>query len=279
MYVIWWSLFIRRLVSTLAFDLVYLLVTVSITQRNRLSMSQDSHSEGLNQDESLTKDNHSKLLEAVGILSGSTNQKNIDQKSMEEVLRLRLENVKALGLENLPLTELDLNLLTLEVLQYQTASLSLDILERLSVGEQNGKSLELSLSQQGTLKTLVAILFRWKVTNDTDKFNKPTTSGRKETMQELLKTTTRLLRIMFPDDKPDQTPQTSNRIGTILLHNSVPEILPAMFSLGWLPPGECTEGAYIRASALRILNRCASFIHFPLIKYVLMHTFGRKVSH
>jgi hypothetical protein len=241
-------------------------------------MSQDTYSEDLSRDESLPKDNHSKLLEAVGILSGSTNQKSIDQKSMEEMLRLRLENVKALGLENLLLTEQDLNSLTLEVLQYQTASLSLDILERLSVEEQNGKGLELSLSQQGTLKTLVAILFRWKVTNDTDKFNKTTTSGRKETMQELLKTTTRLLRIMFPDDKPDQTFQTSNRIGTIFLHNSVPEVLPAMFSLGWLPPGECTEGAYIRASTLRILNRWVSFIHFALIKYVLMCTSGRKVS-
>ncbi|CAG8720460.1 5396_t:CDS:2, partial [Acaulospora colombiana] len=162
---------------------------------------------------------------------GSANQKTTDQKSMEEVLRLRLRNVAELGLENLPLTEQDLDSLSPETLQYRTASLSLDILERLSIDEQKGKDLDLSLSQQGTLKTLVAILFRWKVASDTEKFNNSTDSERTGAQHTLVETTTRLLRIIFPDDKEDPAPQKANQIGTILLHNSIPEILPAVFSL------------------------------------------------
>ncbi|PVF99985.1 hypothetical protein CPB86DRAFT_702088 [Serendipita vermifera] len=217
-------------------------------------MSQNLQNDSIGQDEKPNTHDPRNLLEAAGILSGSANQKTTDQKNMEQVLRSRLRNVKELALENLPLTEQDLDSLTLETLQYQTASLSIDILERLSVDEQKGQNLDLSLSQQGLLKTLVAILFRWKVTSDTERFNSYTKSERSEALKKVLKTTMRLLRIIFPDDKEDQASQTPNRIGTILLHNSIPEILPAVFSLGWLPPGECTEGAYIRASTLRILN-------------------------
>ncbi|KAG8805452.1 hypothetical protein FRC19_007872 [Serendipita sp. 401] len=32
-------------------------------------------------------------------------------------------------------------------------------------------------------------------------------------------------------------------------------MLPALFSLGWLPPGQSEDGAYIRASTLKLLAR------------------------
>lgn len=131
---------------------------------------------------------------------------------------------------------------------------------------------DLPVKDQSSIRTLASIVFRWKLSREVEAFNtsKPANPDRYRRLQVLNGSTVTLLHMIFPPsastlvtnvnielsaEQQEKRGSESTAVGTILLHSHALDLLPAAFSLGWLPPGQCQDGAYIRASTLQVLSR------------------------
>jgi len=195
------------------------------------------------------------LLPAAHALTGTLKKQPKGSNVLEDTLRARLMDVKQMDMQFLELTEQLVEEVEADELQYLTGGTALKILQEISIEERRGAVFELSLTDQSALWMLAALVFRWKLSKETEEFNKPTSSSRPRALNRLLQTTLILLRTIFPEEAQPSHGELKNTVGAILIHHHAIEILPSMFCLGWLPPGECEEGPYIRSSTLRLLSR------------------------
>lgn len=196
------------------------------------------------------------LLPATHALTGANNKQPANAKALEDVLRARLMEVQQMKLEFLELTEQDVDIMDIEILQNSTGDVALKILVQISIEEQRGTLYELGLTDQSALRMLAALVFRWKLSKETDLLNTSPKLSWPKALIRLQQTTVTLLRIAFPE-KEGESGDTAltNAVGLTLIKQNVLDMLPATFSIGWLPPGECEEGPCIRALTLRLLSR------------------------
>jgi hypothetical protein len=239
-------------------------------------------------------ENITNLLQAARILAGKQKEDNnagSNKNQLQDVLQTRLKALQELKLGplNSTVTNIDQGVgpdsnLDVKTVEYQTGSFALALLQLLQAAEierlEESKESHFSFSElpvrdQASIRTLASLVFRWKLSREVEALNtsKSTNPRRALHLQVVNQSTMVLLQMMFPpstsastsnvsldispekQDRQDQRGSQSTAIRTILLHSHALDILPAGFSLGWLPPGQCQDGSYIRASTLQILSR------------------------
>jgi hypothetical protein len=235
---------------------LYTSLTVNKSKFNIVEMDNSQQIISLVQDERPQKQAKETFLPAAHALTGTLNKRLNGPKVLEDALRARLLDVKHMNLDFLGLSEQRPEDMGVDALQYLTGSTALKILEQISLEERRDAPYELSLTDQSALRMLASLVFQWKLSKETEKFMKATPSLRPHALNRLQQTTVALLRIVFPEEETrPASSHVPNTVGAILLQNHVIDILPSTFCLGWLPPGECDEGPYIRSSTLRLLSR------------------------
>ena len=193
------------------------------------------------------------LLPAAHSITGTLNKQPNGSNNLDDALKARLIDVKRLNSEFVEITEQELEAMDIDSLQKTTGDVAFKILVQISSEEQRGALRELSLTEQSAIRMLAALIFRWKLSKETDTFNASTPPLRLEALNRLQTTTLTLLKGAFPETE-EETNKTST-IGLMIIKQHATDMLPSTFSLGWLAPGECNEGSYIRSSTLRLLSR------------------------
>ncbi len=191
------------------------------------------------------------LMDAVRILSGSRTTLDGQKRSLEQVLASRLARLKELDISDVISNDITLLSEDSNELRRVTSSTGLGILQKIDEHLRTDPTHEVSMNDQAALRAAVSVVFRWKVETETTKFNTSTAQDRAHALKELVTTTTDLLKTVFPE----LANADRSIVGTIVLHQHGLELLPPMFSLGWLSPGAVEEGPQIRAATLRILSR------------------------
>lgn len=188
------------------------------------------------------------LIDAMKLLSGA-DKKPTSQKDLSSVLKSRLLALNDLHITELTYAEHELDVLDVDGVQYRTANAALWILERLYTQLQASGADELSLNEQNSLRRLAALVYRWKISKELEGCNAVEESARSSAQERLLESTSRVLRLIFPEEEE----RGGNNAVQIMFKQSFPDLLPALFTLGWAPLGEKAES--IRALTYRLLSR------------------------
>ncbi|KIM25905.1 hypothetical protein M408DRAFT_25799 [Serendipita vermifera MAFF 305830] len=193
------------------------------------------------------------LLPATHALTGTSNKQSTGSRPLESVLKARILDVARIDTSLVALTEQQLDALDSDALENTTGGIALKILTQISTEERQDTFEDLSLNDQSAVRMLAALVFRWKLSKETDRFNTSAASTRLEVLNQLQQTTMAILKLAFPDEGTNDA-TTSSMVSSMMIQQYTLEILPATFSIGWLPPGQCKESPYIRSSTLRLLS-------------------------
>jgi hypothetical protein len=192
--------------------------------------------------------NLTQLLTAARIVSGSDNKKVAMQKDLDAVLRTRLSTLNDLQVNQLELTDQYLDTLDTEALQYQTGNTAFLILDQIHTEGQQNTEIDLSLNDQSALRRLVALVSRWKLSNELETYNSAANSSRQVALDKLLESIAIIARWVDPN-------QANVKIGIVgaFLRASLIDFLPALFTVAWST--ECPEAPTVKAAIYRLLSR------------------------
>jgi hypothetical protein len=188
------------------------------------------------------------LLTAARIVSGSDNKKVAVQKDLDATLRTRLHALNDLHINQLELTDRHLDTLDTEALQYQTGNTAFLILDQIHTEGQQNTEIDLSMNDQSALRRLVALVSRWKLSNELKTYNSAATSSRQVALDKLWESIAII--VCWGDSN-----QANAKIGIIgtLLRASLVDFLPALFTVAW--SSEFPEAPTVQAAIYRLLSR------------------------
>jgi hypothetical protein len=192
--------------------------------------------------------NITQLLTAARIVSGSENKKASVQKDLDAVLRTRLSALNDLHIHQLELNDRYLDTLDTEAFQYQTGNTAFLILDRIHQEEQQNVEIDLSLNDQSALRRLVALVSRWKLSNELETYNSAANSSRQAALDKLLESVAIIARWVDPNHAHAKI----SIVGTYI-RASLVDFLPALFTIARVT--ECPEAPTVKAVIYRLVSR------------------------